>query len=149
MITKDDDDTHVNYSIPLGIKSRIPNYFYFAMAGELVSIFGPHILEKWTPTEYDDNGNEISGDPDVDGSYYDLNSGSGGWCAAFFATCKKFDMLWLRDYASTLEWYDWDKFHGEIEDEIVERFCKRDHFADPTNCYYLYLCEKQKGLNYA
>jgi len=132
------------YKIPKEIYSRIPDYFYYAMAGELVSIFGPHILEKVDYPEYDNDGNEISGDPDTDNSYYDLCSGTGGWNEAFEMTCKKLNMMWLNEYSNTLPWYDRDIFDGEIEYEIIERFCKKDHAEDHLNCYYKYLISSEE-----
>ena len=110
------------YVIPKEIDDRIPEYFYYAMAGELVSIFGSYILEE------------------QDG-YYDLYSGTGGWNEAFKATCRKLNMMWLDDYTKTLRWDEGDLFDGEIETEIINRFCKKDHYADHANCYYKYLCE--------
>ena len=134
------EHVYVEYKIPKEIDSRIPDYFYYAMAGELVSIFGPHILEKVDYPEYDDDGNQIPGDPNVDASYYDLASGTGGWYEAFKMTCKKLDMMWLMDYYKTLEWYDSDIFDGIIENRIIENYIEKDHINDHANCYYKYLC---------
>lgn len=119
---------HVEYEIPEEILNKIPAYFYFAMAGELLSVFGIHIFFKWD----DGEGNK----------YYDLDSSTGGWEEAFKATCKKLDMMWLIDYANTLEWYDHDIFDGEIENEIIKRVCEGD--IDNVNPYYKYLIDKAK-----
>jgi len=135
------EHAYVKYKIPKEIDSQIPDYFYYAMAGELVSIFGAWILEKQDYPEYDDDGNEIAGDLNVDGSYYDLNSSTGGWNEAFKMTCKKLDMMWLMDYYETLEWYDSDIFDGIIEDRIIENYIEKDHMHDHANCYYKYLCQ--------
>ena len=135
------EHVYVKYKIPKEIDSRIPEYFYYAMAGELVSIFGTWILEKQDYPEYDDDGNEIHGDLNVDGSYYDLNSSTGGWNEAFKMTCKKLDMMWLMDYYETLEWYDSDIFDGIIENRIIENYIEKDHMHDHANCYYKYLCQ--------
>lgn len=140
-IVKNAESVHVEYTIPKDIKSRIPDYFYFAMAGELVSIFGPHILEKVDYPEYDNDGNEIPGDPNIDNSYYDLCSGTSGWYEAFKMTCKKLNMMWLMDYYKTLEWYDSDIFDGIIEDRIIKNYIEKDHMHDQVNCYYKYLCQ--------
>ena len=127
-IMEDDKGVYVEYSIPDDIKSRIPDYFYYAMAGELVSVFGPDVLKY--EEEIDD--------------YY-LFSSTTGWGLAFKMTCKKLDMDWLWEYWRTLEWYDSDIFDGEIETEIIERFCKKDHGKDGANCYYDYLLEGYKN----
>ena len=139
-IINENDSVYVSYEIPKEIDSRIPDHFYYAMAGELVSIFGPHILEKADYPEYDDDGNQIPGDPNVDVSYYDLALSTGGWYEAFKMTCKKLDMMWLMDYYKTLEWYDSDIFDGIIEDRIIENYIEKDHINDHANCYYKYLC---------
>lgn len=129
---------------PKEIDDHIPNYFYYAMAGELVSIFGPKILEKVDYPEYDDDGNQIPGDPNVDASYYDLYSGTGGWLAAFKMTCKKLDMMWLMEYREGLEWYDSDILDGIIEDRIIKNFIEKDHSQDHANCYYKYILGYEK-----
>ena len=127
-IVGEGDNVHIKYNIPDDINSRIPNYFYYAMAGELVSIFGPTILQL---IDYSEDGEDYS--------YYDLDSGCSGWFMAFNATCHKLDMTWLMDYRKTLEWYDGDIFDGIIEDRIIEQFCEKDHTQDHCNCYYKYL----------
>lgn len=137
-IVRSGDNVHVEYSIPKDIKDRIPDYFYFALAGELVSIFGTRILGKNEWVDFDDEGNELPTLTDEDCSYYDLCSSTGGWVEAFIETCRKLDMIWLVDYWRTLEWYDSDIFDGEIETEVVKRFCESE--MNPANCYYKYLC---------
>ena len=121
------------YRIPEEIKSRIPDYFYFAMTGELFSSFGYYnSIQMFTDTS------EFNG-------LHNLGATSQGWFVAFMMTCKKLDMLWLLDYYKSLEWYDSDIFDSEIEDEIEARFIngkKNDH----ANCYYRYLCGVQKTM---
>ena len=128
-IIKDENgNVHVSYSIPEEINSHIPDYFYYAMAGELVSIFGPEILNK-------------------EKEYYDLDSGTGGWEEAFKATCYKLDMDWLLDYYKTLEWFDSDIFDDIIESNIIDNFCKKNHQEDYANCYYKYLIGRSEKNN--
>ena len=118
-------DGHVEYEIPKDIKTCIPDYFYIALAGELCSILGPQILEKQTTEE--------------DGiKYYDFDSGTGAWDEAFNMTCRKLNMSWLSHYRDSLEWYDSDRFDGQIEVGIIKHFCE----AEPShsNAYYKYLC---------
>ena len=117
-----------DYKIPENIKNRIPDYFYVAMAGELVSVFGVWILQF-----HEDLG------------YYDLDCGTGGWVEAFRATCRKLDMQWLMEYYTTLDWFDGDLFDGEIEDEIIDRFCRKENQREAAKCYYRYLCKKNKS----
>ena len=135
-IVGEGNNVHVEYKIPEEIKSRIPDYFYYAMAGELVSIFGPAILEKIT-VDYDEDENEYPLSDDE--AYYDLSSSTMGWKYAFIETCRKLDMMWLNEYRKTLEWYDGDIFDGIIEDNIITYFCKKDHTQDHSNCYYKHL----------
>ena len=120
-----------DYKIPEEIANRIPAYFYYAMAGELLSIYGLQLFELRKEDE-DDEG------------YYDLDSSTYGWNEAFKATCRKLDMWWLVEYYDTLDWYDGDLFDGEIEDEIIEIFCTKDRIIEHPNCYYRYLCERSK-----
>ena len=102
---------------------RIPNYFYYAMAGELVSIFGPDILKD-----------------QEDCSYYDLRSGTMGWNLAFLSNCRKLDMQWLID-----SWRkDTEQYNEIIENKIIERFCKKDHSKERFNCYFQYLLVREE-----
>ena len=124
-----DNEGNLYCHIPEEIENRIPEYFYIAMAGELCSIFGYTVFEKYTDPD----------DPEDEG-YYDLDSSTGGWYEAFKATCNKLNMSWLLDYYKTLEWYDSDMFDGIIENRIITNFIMaKDHHA---NSYYQYLCNK-------
>lgn len=118
-------DDFAKYTIPEEIDSRIPEYFYPAMAGELCSIYGSEILQQI-------------------GDYFDMDSSTRGWYEAFKMTCKKLNMDWLLDYWNSLEWYDSDIFDGIIEDRIIEKFIN----VKDQNCnvYYNYLVNKgEKG----
>ena len=108
-----------DYTIPDEIKSRIPEYFYYALGGEYVSIMGAYALIR-----------------DEDGlSYLDYSAGTAGYIEAFRMTCKKLDMNWLFEYRDSLPWYQSDIFDGEISDEVMRCFDKEEH----TNSYYQYL----------
>ena len=108
-----------DYTIPDEIKSRIPEYFYYALGGECVSIMGAYALIR-----------------DEDGlSYLDYAAGTYGYVEAFRMTCKKLDMNWLFEYRDNLPWYQSDIFDGEISDEVIRRFDKEEY----TNAYYQYL----------
>ena len=62
-----------DYTIPDKIKSRIPEYFYYALGGEYVSIMGADALIR-----------------DEDGlSRLDYNAGTAGYVEAFRMACKK------------------------------------------------------------
>ena len=108
-----------DYTIPDEIKSRIPEYFYYALGGEYVSIMGADALIR-----------------DKDGlSHLDYDAGSSGYAEAFRMTCKKLNMNWLFEYWDSLPWYQSDIFDGEISDEVMRCFDKGDH----ANAYYQYL----------
>lgn len=139
-IVEKEGSVFVEYTIPEEIDNKIPQYFYYAMAGELCSIFGPEIFQKITDVEYDDAGNRIPPKDDVDHSYYDLDSSSGGWYEALRMTCKKLDMEWLINYLDSLEWYDSDIFDGIIEDRIIEKFINVKN--QNCNVYYKYLVNR-------
>lgn len=115
-----------SYDVPKQIVDRIPEYFYYALGGECVSVFGINALI-----------------PDDDG-FYILNycSGEAGWYRAFKATCIKLDMKWLLDYWNILPWYHSDIFDEWMADEVIRRF---ENFQSASaSPYYLYLIEKQK-----
>lgn len=125
-----DKDVHVEYNIPTEIDIKIPSYFYIALAGELCSILGPQIFNKIT---------DLDEDTEEEFSYYDFDSGTAGWYAAFKATCKKLDLQWLLNYYDALKWYDRDIFDDIIEDRVVTRFIDKDNHC---NEYYKYLMTK-------
>ena len=61
-----------DYTIPDEIKSRIPEYFYYALGGECVSIMGTGALIR-----------------DKDGlSRLEYSAGTAGYVEAFRMTCK-------------------------------------------------------------
>lgn len=139
-IVGENDSVHVEYEIPQEIDSKIPEYFYFAMAGELCSIFGPRIFDRIEYAEYDEDGNVLpSSTDDSESYYYSLDSGTGGWYEAFKMTCRKLGLDWLLDYWKTLEWYDSDIFDGIIEERIIEKFVMSED--NRCNAYYKWLCD--------
>lgn len=72
----------LNYRIPDNIKSRIPEYFYYAFGGEFVSIFGKEALVR-----------------DEDGlTSLNYNTGTTGYVMALQMSCKKLGVEWLLDY---------------------------------------------------
>lgn len=130
------------YKIPEEIKSCIPDYFYYAMVGELVSVFGVSILQKLEHIEYDAEGVRLLDHTKEDCSYYDLLASTGGWGIAFYATCRKLNMIWLYNYWKSLVWYESDIFDREIENEIIERFLEND-CVQRDNPYCKYISEKR------
>ena len=123
-----DINESLGYKIPLEIKQKIPKYFYYAMGGELVSIFGVEVL---TPEDKNDVINE--------NTVYEIDfvTSTSGWYEAFKATCKKLDLQWLLDYHETLDWYKSDLFDDEIAQEIIKYFSSEP--KSRANSYYLYL----------
>ena len=110
----------VAYTIPAEIKAKIPDYFYYALGGEYVSVSGKDVLSR-----------------DADGfSALDYNSSTAGYVTAFKATCKKLDMMWLYEYWDALPWYESDIFDGEIADEVMRLFDTNQGGGTP---YYKYL----------
>ena len=129
-IISDGNGTRVEYTIPDEIYTRIPDYFYFALAGELFSVLG---WERSRDAFYPE-------DDDI----CDFASGSCGWVEAFRAACRKLGMHWLINYHNSLPWYESDIFDGIIEDETGKRFVKGGCGSNP---YYRYLC-KRSGEEY-
>lgn len=136
-VIKEDNDVRIEYTIPKNVDERIPDYFYFAMAGELCCVFGPQIFQQIDGVEYDEEGNRLAPIDDADYMYYDLCSSTGGWNAAFKATCEKLDMGWLLDYYDTLEWYDSVILDGVIEKRIIEKVVEEE--TSGSNPYYEHL----------
>lgn len=126
MLEPYESDICLDCKIPSEIKDKIPDYFYPAMCGELVAIFGPDILNR----VYDEIDDEIDDD-----YYYDLQISTSGWSQAFGETCKKLDLIWLLNYYQKLDWYRSDIFDGEIAGEITKRVLEKEH----NNSYYMHL----------
>ena len=113
------------YHIPDEIKEKIPEHFYYALGGELVSVFGKDLLCE-----------------DEDGIVpLDYVGGTAGYVETLKTTCRKLGMEWLFVYWSGLEWYDSDLFDGEITDEVIRCFSKEGN----SNPYYKYLLSAKEG----
>ena len=114
----------MEYKIPEKILSQIPEYFWYAFVGELVSVFGLLVFEK-----------------DLESELMGLNyiSSTTGWNAALKMACHKLDMDWLYKYYDNLEWWESDLFDGEFEDLIKVLFINGELHNTHTNPYYLWL----------
>lgn len=125
-------DYQEHYEIPYEIKSKIPEHFYYALWGELVSIFGPDIM---IPEYYEMPEDQAHGDPKP---FYPLayDTSTSGWNQALFATCAKLDLMEVYNYYGSLEWFDSDRFDGEIEEELYKHM---PGVGEPSNAYYRYL----------
>lgn len=110
----------MEYKIPEEILSKIPQHFWPAFAGELVSTLGLGVFDK-------------------ENDYYVLYdvSGTFGWNAAFRMTCNKLEMKWLYEYYDKLEWWESDRFDSEVEDLLIKNFVEVE--ATPANTYYAWL----------
>ena len=106
------------------ILSNIPDYFYPAFAGELVSVFGSEILE---PSE--------TGEVPL---FY--ISGTTGWNAALRMTCEKLGIDWLMSWYDELEWFDSDNFDGELVEMMETKFL--DNSSESNNSYYRWIIDR-------
>ena len=131
-----DTEKYLDYKIPEDIKEKIPEYFYYAMGGELVSIFGTEVL---IPEDANDEINKYT----VYG--IDFVTSTSGWYEAFKATCKKLNLQWLLDYNKTLDWEKGDLFDDEIAQEIIKYFSSEP--KSKVNSYYLYLSNSKDKNN--
>lgn len=111
----------MEYKIPEEILAKVPQYFWPAFAGELISVFGLAVFEK--------------GEADSYGLFY--VSSTSGWNAALRMTCNKLDMKWLFDYYDKLEWWQSDMFDGEFEDLLIKNFVESGD--KPEHTYYSWL----------
>ena len=123
----------MNYKIPDDILAKIPEHFWPAFAGELVSVFGHDLFETY---ESKDGGTES-------GLYY--IGGTAGWNVALKMTCWKLNIDWLYDYYYKLEWYDSDLFDYEIECLIESKFVNKNK---RPNAYYKWIIDKKVVLSY-
>lgn len=124
----------MDYKIPEEILSQIPEYFWHAFLGELVSVFGPSVFEK---------------DPESELMSLTYIGGTTGWNAAFKMTCHKLDMDWLYKYYYNLKWWESDLFDSECEDLIKDTVIDKstpkllllneDDRVNYTNPYYMWL----------
>ena len=105
------------------ILSNIPDHFYPAFAGELVSVFGSEVLE---PSE--------TGEVPL---FY--ISGTTGWNAALRMTCKKLGTDWLMSWYDELEWFDSDNFDGELLEMTETKFL--DNSSESNGSYYRWIID--------
>lgn len=115
---------YMQYNIPEDILSRIPDPFWAAFCGEIVSVFGLDIFldhDEEYPLLY------------ISGTY--------GWNVALKATCKKMGLDWFYEYYSNLEWFESDQADSVLEDLLYEKFIKADYSSTQTGSYYLFLCQ--------
>lgn len=108
------------YVIPNDIDTQIPDYFYYALFGELMSVFGEDLLKSAK-------------------EFGCLPSSTAGWVAAFTMTCKKLDMKNVLEYYNSLDWYDSDQFDGIIENRVIDKVIIKGNFQ--ANSYYQYLLD--------
>lgn len=121
-----------HYEIPKEIRELIPDYFYYALWGELVSVFGPCVIQVGS---YYQNEKDNTLEPLYGLAYVTSTS---GWNTCLFATCKKLGLMPVYQYYDQLPWYDSDRFDGEIEEELYRHIPSDQESANP---YYLYLCK--------
>ena len=114
----------LDYSVPRRIKRAIPDYFYLALGGELVSVCGRHVLERDEYGEY---------------TFHWL-IGTSGYHVALKATCAKLGMEWLSDYRDSLEWYESDG----LDSELLEGMLRQFELGGGANAYYRYLLERER-----
>lgn len=107
---------------------NIPGGFYVCLFGELIKIFGAHMIipDKYYDAEYDDDGNILSSDNDSysykDQIEYYLTcfSGTCGWADAFERSCDQLNILWLQEDYSEMDWVRSDIFDGYIVEQMID-----------------------------
>lgn len=107
---------------------NISSEFYVCLFGELIKIFGIHMIipDKHYDVEYDDSGNMLSSDNDSysykDQIEYYLTcfSGTSGWTDAFERSCDQLSMFWLQEDYSKMDWVHSDIFDGYIADRMID-----------------------------
>lgn len=94
-------DAGARETVPRSLLSDIPEEFWYAFGGELVSVFGAHAMEE---------------------SYLERASSTCGFSAAFRAACGKLGLPRLYERSEKLAWYDYDIFADCIAKETLLRF---------------------------
>lgn len=107
------------------IIKRIPEYFYIALYGELVSVFGPWIVPY----------------PKIEASF---NYTTVGWNEAFCMTCNKLNMKWLTDYKRSLSIEKMHDFGETIDANIISTVKKMN---TDTNPYYEWIGKENRKHN--
>ena len=115
-------DVHVEYHMPENIKKLVTDEFLKEFRDQLFRIHGYYKLDAFA--EYS----------------VPVNTGTGGYSAAFFKACMLTGSEELYNYSRTLPWYDADLFDGEITDMLIDRHFILGYFID--------IIEQQLGITY-
>ena len=103
------------------IFANLPNYFWSAFAGELVSVFGIDIFEK-----------------DEDGlMQLDYMGGTSGWTTALWSVCHRLDIMWFYEWYDALDWMDSDEFDSCLLVELYKH-------TGSHRVYYTWLNKQMK-----
>ena len=124
-----------DYQIPEAIKAQLSDAFYETMWNELILVFGDKVRGV---------------DPYLVPMVSYLSS-TGGWVQALSATCNSLGLSDVWSYYDKLEWYDSDRFDGEIEVELGRRFARptnADHIRALTDEALADFLEKLNGHNH-
>lgn len=107
--------------------SEIPDYFYPAFAGELVSVFGTDVLKH----------------PEDEESPLFYIQGTSGWNQALRMACKKLGLSDLWNWYNKLEWYDSDIFDGELVELLISKFIHTEYQS--CKQYYKWLMNEKRN----
>ena len=131
------------------VERLIPDYFYPAFAGELISVFGwkwaQTAFSAWSP-DYDEESDiaeSLLTPEDYSEPIYDLDSNSSGWAAALVSTFKRLKMIEIANLYLSFEWFEADLFNDIIEDRIVDRFINNGQY---DNSYYGHIINTNLNL---
>lgn len=82
---------------------KLPDTFPYAFFGELVSVFGPSVMDE-----------------EEEGFVLHYIGGTAGWYAALKATCEKLGLTdWFKAY-DELQWYESDELDSDLEDLVIQ-----------------------------
>ena len=125
--------TDAEYNIEAYFKTHeIPNYFYQCLFGELIKIYGIHLV---TPDQdcLEENDDDYSYEDQI-GYHLTMISGTTGWNLAFKETCVQCELTQLEYDYSEMDWVRSDIFDGYIIDNMLEVL-----FAESkVNDYYFF-----------
>lgn len=113
-------------SVSKNMLQRLPEAFWAAFAGELVSVFGIDIFRS---------------EDDVQGARaIDYVTGTCGWHVALKAACREVGDEWFYEWYDSLDWIKSDEFDCDLVEEL------KAHVMDPDeksrHAYYEWLVKE-------
>lgn len=105
---------------------RLPEAFWAAFAGELVSVFGIDIFQR-------ENGPQTC-------MSIECVTGTCGWHASLKAVCKRLWVEWFYEWYDSMDWIESDEFDCDLVDELKAHVMDSDDKS--KHAYYEWLVKE-------